>query len=221
MNIALIDSRTQAEQLYNTDNCPRKDNGRKVGVMELTKKIWDEKGFAYLQKSSQNLRDQYANLKEKTRSNTQTIAIEMTTQKNTETTKDQEHSPQPAREFQRKQTQQEQRPDKTSSLYIELSKLANSYYLKIKDDTKEFKKREQTTFTKKCPNKEQQRTLNEIAQSLKWIVLIASYFVKHNFLDIVQLGCVSKLVCCFEKAVNLTEILSVGASPYFYSIIEN
>ena len=68
MNAALIDSRTEAEQLFNSSDwpkkenssdCPRKENGRKIGIMELTRRIFDEKGYAYLQK---NLRDQYAHL---------------------------------------------------------------------------------------------------------------------------------------------------------------
>ena len=31
---ALVGSRKEAEQLHNTDNCPRKDNGRKDGIMD-------------------------------------------------------------------------------------------------------------------------------------------------------------------------------------------
>ena len=54
MNTALLESRKEAEQLHNTDNCPRKDNGRKDGIMELADRIWDEKRFAHLRKTPQN-----------------------------------------------------------------------------------------------------------------------------------------------------------------------
>lgn len=60
MNTALLESRKEAEQLHSTDNFPRKDNGRKDGIMELTNRIWDEKRFAHLRKTPQNLRDHYA-----------------------------------------------------------------------------------------------------------------------------------------------------------------
>ena len=42
--------------------CPRKESGRKIGIMELTKRLWDAKGYAELKKSSQNLRDHDAKI---------------------------------------------------------------------------------------------------------------------------------------------------------------
>ena len=39
MNAAFMDSRTEAEQLSNSSDCPKKENGRKIGIMELTKRI--------------------------------------------------------------------------------------------------------------------------------------------------------------------------------------
>ena len=55
MNADLVDSRKEANALYSSQDCPRKENGRKIGIMELTKRLWDTKGFAELKKSSQNL----------------------------------------------------------------------------------------------------------------------------------------------------------------------
>lgn len=46
MNAALIDSRTEAEQLFTSIDCPTKEKGRKIGIMELTQRIFDEKGYA-------------------------------------------------------------------------------------------------------------------------------------------------------------------------------
>lgn len=62
MNADLIDSRKEANALYSTQDCPRKERGRKIGIMESTKRLWDTKGYAELKKSSQNLRDQYAKI---------------------------------------------------------------------------------------------------------------------------------------------------------------
>ena len=39
----------EAEQLSNSSDCPKKENGRKIEIMELTKRIFDQKGYAYLQ----------------------------------------------------------------------------------------------------------------------------------------------------------------------------
>lgn len=46
-------------------------------IMDFTKSIWDGKGYALLQKSSKNLRDQYANIKKKTNLNKDTMATEL------------------------------------------------------------------------------------------------------------------------------------------------
>ena len=46
MNAALIDSRTdlKLEKLFYPNDRPKKENGRKIGIMELTKRIFDGKG---------------------------------------------------------------------------------------------------------------------------------------------------------------------------------
>ena len=35
--------------LFHT-RCPRKESGRKIGIMELTKRLWDAKGYAEFKK---------------------------------------------------------------------------------------------------------------------------------------------------------------------------
>ena len=52
----------QASTIYSTDECPRKENGKKVGIMELTKRFWDSMGYSQLSQTSQNLADKYRHL---------------------------------------------------------------------------------------------------------------------------------------------------------------
>ena len=39
MNADLVDSRKEANALYSSQDCPRKECGRKIGIVELTKPI--------------------------------------------------------------------------------------------------------------------------------------------------------------------------------------
>ena len=58
----LVKSREEAKLLKDSNDCPVKENGWKAGIMELTLKFWNEKGYEYLEKSAQNLRDKSAYL---------------------------------------------------------------------------------------------------------------------------------------------------------------
>ena len=63
MCIDLISCREQASTIYSTDDeCPPKENGRKVGIMELTKRLWNSMGYSQLSKTSQNQADKYRHL---------------------------------------------------------------------------------------------------------------------------------------------------------------
>ena len=62
MCIDLINSRNEAKLLQDSDDCLVKENGRKIGVMELTLKCWNGKGYEDLGKSAQNLGDKLAYL---------------------------------------------------------------------------------------------------------------------------------------------------------------
>lgn len=77
--------------------------------MELTKDLFDEKGYACLHKTPQNLRDQYVNLMTKTKTTVSAITKAMQEQKNPGGTKGQEHCQRATRENQRKQNQTEQK----------------------------------------------------------------------------------------------------------------
>ena len=48
MCIDLISCRAQAFTIYSTDECPRKENGKKAGIMEVTKRFWDSMGYSQL-----------------------------------------------------------------------------------------------------------------------------------------------------------------------------
>ena len=62
MCIDLMSCREQASNIYSTDECPQKENGKKVGIMELTKRFLDSMDYSQLSKTSQNLADEYRHL---------------------------------------------------------------------------------------------------------------------------------------------------------------
>lgn len=51
MCIDLVKSREEVKFLKDFNDCLVKENGRKVGIMELTLKFWNEKGYEYFEKS--------------------------------------------------------------------------------------------------------------------------------------------------------------------------
>ena len=53
MCVDLLHCRDMARQLHSSEDCPRKVNGRRQGVMELTKRFWDEKGYQNLERTAQ------------------------------------------------------------------------------------------------------------------------------------------------------------------------
>jgi len=164
MNTALIDARKQAEDLHQSTQCPKKDDGKKIGIMDLTKKIWDQKGYASLRKTSQNLRDQYANLMKKSKTNTQNITKELNEQRASEP----EHLQQQQRQSNlREQQPIEERTIDTNTIpdkYISLVEHARVIFQETK--AQKLDNRQQNTFTKKCPDKDEINILNEISRTL-------------------------------------------------------
>ena len=73
MNMDLLNCREKAKSTHTRADCPRKPNGRKTGVMELTKIFWEEIGYADLGKTAQNLRHQAASIEKVTIIEQQTI----------------------------------------------------------------------------------------------------------------------------------------------------
>ena len=71
MCVDLLHCRDMARQLHSSEDCPRKVNGRRQGVMELTKHFWDEKGYQNLERTAQNLRDKIGHIEK----SSQTAAV--------------------------------------------------------------------------------------------------------------------------------------------------
>ena len=71
MCVDLLHCRDMAKQLDSSEDCPRKVNGRRQGVMELTKRFWDEKGYQNLERTAQNLRDKIGHIEK----SSQTAAV--------------------------------------------------------------------------------------------------------------------------------------------------
>ena len=57
-----LQCRDMARQLHSSEDCPRKVNGRRQGVMELTKRFWDEKRYQNLERMAQNLCDKIGHI---------------------------------------------------------------------------------------------------------------------------------------------------------------
>ena len=68
MNTDLLECKRRAKELSTLGETPRNPSGRKKGYMQIMKELWDETGYADLNLTSQNLRDQAASL-EKTLGN--------------------------------------------------------------------------------------------------------------------------------------------------------
>ena len=62
----LKECRDKAKNLHQSDNAPRKPNGRKVGYMDLMLKFWNEKGYSELNLTKQNLRDRLSHAEKST-----------------------------------------------------------------------------------------------------------------------------------------------------------
>ena len=72
MNNNLIECKQRAKHLAASENPPLKPDGKRKGYMQLMKEFWDDKGYANLQLSCQNLRDQAARI-EKSLGNVQDV----------------------------------------------------------------------------------------------------------------------------------------------------
>ena len=62
MNNTLLDCKAKAQTLTNSQNPPRKENGRKKGYMAIMKELWDNCGYAELNIPEKNLRNQAGKL---------------------------------------------------------------------------------------------------------------------------------------------------------------
>ena len=76
----ILTCREKAKALHSLDSCPRKPNGMKVGIMDLCKMFWEEKGYGYLGKTAQNLRDKLGHIDKQVRINKACITDELNKQ---------------------------------------------------------------------------------------------------------------------------------------------
>ena len=73
MDKVLLECKSKAKQLNESENLPRNANGRKKGYMKIMKELWDELGYAEMHLTSQNLRDQAARLEKRSGNVRETI----------------------------------------------------------------------------------------------------------------------------------------------------
>lgn len=52
MCIDLLTCKEEAKQLHTSEECPTNGKGRKTGIMQLTLKFWNEKGYERLGKTA-------------------------------------------------------------------------------------------------------------------------------------------------------------------------
>ena len=62
INKALLDCKRRAKELVSSENPPFNENGKKIGYMYVMKELWDKMGYAHLNLTSGNLRDQSSKL---------------------------------------------------------------------------------------------------------------------------------------------------------------
>ena len=68
--------------LHSSDDCPKKPNGRKEGVMNITLRFWNDLGYEDLGKTAQNLRDKLGHLEKITKARSTQIHPEIGFNKN-------------------------------------------------------------------------------------------------------------------------------------------
>ena len=60
----LLECKKRAQELASSEEPARNTNGRKKGYMNILKELWDDLGYAGLNLTCQNLRDQAARVEE-------------------------------------------------------------------------------------------------------------------------------------------------------------
>ena len=82
MCVDLTACKRKAEELHLSENCPRKENGRKEGKMNLTLHFWNNMGYQHLNRTAQNLRDKLAHIEKTTKATASQINEEIQQQRN-------------------------------------------------------------------------------------------------------------------------------------------
>ena len=79
MNTKLLECKREAKDLVQSEDPPRKEDGKKQGYMAVLNQLWDNSEFADLNISTQNLRDQAARIEKSLGSAGATIREESNT----------------------------------------------------------------------------------------------------------------------------------------------
>ena len=66
MELDLLTCDQKAHHLHSSLECPVNPNGRKIGVMELRRRFWNEMGYEGLNRNAQQLRDKLAHIQKST-----------------------------------------------------------------------------------------------------------------------------------------------------------
>ena len=67
----------KAHHLHSSLECPVNPNGRKIGVMELRRRFWNEMSYEGLHRNAQQLRDKLAHIQKSTSIGSNRIQCEM------------------------------------------------------------------------------------------------------------------------------------------------
>ena len=66
MELDLLTCDQKAHHLHSSLECPLNPNGRRIGVMELRRRFWNEMGYEGLNCNAQQLRDKLAHIQKST-----------------------------------------------------------------------------------------------------------------------------------------------------------
>ena len=173
MELDLLTCDQKAHHLHSSLECPLNPNGRRIGVMELRRRFWNEMGYEGLNRNAQQLRDKLAHIQKSTSIDGNRIYCEMDTQ-----------SRESNRELET-MTLDENTSELTSPIGIshgndepenlletlsEPLKLVNTkskeIFETIVKDLGNYGNREESTFVRKKPSKHELKSLSLIADNL-------------------------------------------------------
>ena len=80
MELDLLTCDQKVHHLHSSLECPVDPGGRKIGVMELRRRFWNEMGYEGLNRNAQQLRDKLAHIQKSTSIDGNRIHCEMDTQ---------------------------------------------------------------------------------------------------------------------------------------------
>lgn len=175
MCIDLILCKEKAEELHQSENCPRKENRRKEGKMNLTYHFWNSMGYSYLKRTAQNLRDKLAHINKTTQVSTEQIAeeIERQRQMREDLSTEYQANPDPNTTNSHSDQYANHQPeenvnnfDPNDEEYKTLLKKAQEIDNEISRSPGDWQCRKDHTFVRKLPSKDQSHKLQNIAKNL-------------------------------------------------------